>query len=112
MECPFKLFKAYSGVFFCSDLKMGIRGHPFFLPGSPSPLSLLALTLTHTLALPISFTGVLQDSALMVTRWDKCVYVHADRKCANRHTHAHTHAQTHRNMRTQLWATLFILLCF
>lgn len=81
MECPFKLFKAYSGVFFCSDLKMGIRGHPFFLPGSPSPLSLLVLTLTHTLALPISFNGVLQDSALMVTRWDKCVCAHRQEMC-------------------------------
>lgn len=42
VECPFKLFTAQSGVFFSSDLKMGIGGHPFFPAGSPSPLFLLA----------------------------------------------------------------------
>lgn len=44
VECPFKLFTAQSGVFFSSDLKMGIGGHPFFPAGSPSPLFLLVRT--------------------------------------------------------------------
>lgn len=44
VECPFKLFTAQSGVFFSSDLKMGIGGHPFFPAGSPSPLFLLVPT--------------------------------------------------------------------
>lgn len=51
VECPFKLFTAQSGVFFSSDLKMGIGGHPFFPEGSPSPLFLLASSSSSCLCL-------------------------------------------------------------
>lgn len=87
VECPFKLFTAQSGVFFSSDLKMGIRGHSFFLAGSPFPLFLQALTL------PISFTNVIQDAAVVMRYICACVQTLRNKMCP--HAHALTPSDAH-----------------
>ena len=98
VECPFKLFKAQSGVFFSCDLKMGIRGHSFFFPGSPFPLFLLALTLTNFHHLSLS---------LMLYRsfsWSHAAtYVHA-RGCKKQSSCVYTwaHRQSHTVTRTYM----------
>lgn len=57
VECPCKLFKAQSGVFFSSDLKMGIRGHSFFFSRVtfPSfPFNTDSYTNFHSLSLSVT----------------------------------------------------------
>ncbi len=98
VECPFKLFRAQSGVFFSSDLKMGIRGHSFFLPGSPLPLFLLAPTLTrfHSLSLSLMLCRTLS--------WSHAgTYTHAGRHKEIKQPRAYAHMYRHRYLVMHTW---------
>lgn len=84
VECPFKLFKAQSGVFFSSDLKMGIRGHSFFFPGSPFtpfffPFNTDNLTNFPCWSLSLMSPGLLSPLHIVMSARNKavaCICVH------------------------------------